>query len=231
MHKDYGDLHPSFSHHQSWSCRPIQLAGIDIGLQLGHTRLLTDSACSLRLIQGYMICPSAYRHNVHRETLDSITHTLKTRCDSGIRTHIGKIKAHNHSIGNDLANILANQVADGHSPDTTNTTGSYVSIRHWTWPYTLIPQTLEEPIPYRYTNLKTDAQTYSTKHTHTPLSQTTKHGTLLARAAADGADFTFHKKYTSLTNVRFTHKQEFMWGVHNTRLLSHNPSPRCPMCG
>jgi hypothetical protein len=44
-------------------------------------------------------------------------------------------------------------------------------------------------------------------HTHTPLSQTTKHGARLARAAEDGAGFTFRKKHTSLTNnVQFTHK-------------------------
>jgi ribonuclease HI len=101
-----------------------ELASIDIGLQLGHTHLLTDSACSLRLIQGYLNCPSAYIHNIHRDTLLSITHTLKTRCDAGIRTQIGKIKAHNNSLGNDLADTLANQVADEHPPDTKYTTGS-----------------------------------------------------------------------------------------------------------
>jgi hypothetical protein len=52
-----------------------ELAGIDIDLQPGHTHLLTDSACSLRLIQGNMNCPSAYRHNINRDTLFSITHT------------------------------------------------------------------------------------------------------------------------------------------------------------
>jgi hypothetical protein len=44
-----------------------------------------------------------------------------------------------------------------------------------------------------YTNLKTDAHTYNTKHTHISLAQTTKHNALFARAAADGADFTLHK--------------------------------------
>jgi ribonuclease HI len=109
-----------------------ELAGIDICLQLGHTHLLTNNACSLRLIQGYLHCPSAYNHNIHRETLLSITHTLKTRCDSGIRTHLGKIKAHNHSLGNDFVDTLANQAADGHPPDTTYTIGSDVPIGYWT---------------------------------------------------------------------------------------------------
>jgi hypothetical protein len=45
-----------------------------------------------------------------------------------------------------------------------------VPIGHWTWPYTLTPQTLGEPIAYRYTNLKTYAHTHSTKHTHTPFT-------------------------------------------------------------
>jgi hypothetical protein len=100
-----------------------QLAGIDIDLQLGHTLLLIDSACSLRLIQGFMNCPSAYRHHIHRDTLDSITHALKTHCYSDIRTHLCKIKAHNHSLDNDLADALAHKGADGHPPDTTYTTG------------------------------------------------------------------------------------------------------------
>jgi hypothetical protein len=41
----------------------------------------------------------------------------------------------------------------------------------------------------------------------------------------------FTKKYTSLFNIQFTHIQEFMWGLHNTRFLTCNPSPRCPMRG
>jgi hypothetical protein len=179
-----------------------------------------------------MSCTTAYRHHIHRDTLDSITYTLKTRCNSGISTHLGKIKAHNHSLGNDLGDILANLVADGHPLDLSYTTCSKVSLGHWTWPYTLIPQTLGEPIPYKHTNLKTHAHTYSTtKYTYTPIAQTSKHGACLARAAADEADFTFHKKHIALTHVQFTHKQEFMWGVHNTRLLAHNPTLRCPMCG
>jgi hypothetical protein len=105
-----------------------KLAGIDIGVQLGHTHLLTDSACSLRLIQSFTNYLSAYRHHIHRDILASITHTLKTRCMSGIRTHLGKIKAHTHPIGNDLAHTLANHATDGHPLDTTYTTGSNVSM-------------------------------------------------------------------------------------------------------
>jgi hypothetical protein len=37
-----------------------KLAGIDIGLLLGHTHLLTDSACSLRLIKGFIRRLTAY---------------------------------------------------------------------------------------------------------------------------------------------------------------------------
>jgi hypothetical protein len=118
-----------------------ELAGIDIGLHFIHTHLLTDGACSLRLIQGYIKCPTAYRHHIHRDTFESITQTLKTRWTPCIGTHLGKIKAHNHFIGNDLVDALANQIADNHPPDTIYTIGSNVSIGTWTWPYTLIPQT------------------------------------------------------------------------------------------
>jgi hypothetical protein len=85
-----------------------------------------------------------------------------------------------------------------------------------------LPPTLGEPTPYMYTYLNTYVHKYNIKHTHTPLSQTTKHGALLPRAASDGADFSSHKKHASLTHIQFTHKHEFMWEVHNTRLLSHN---------
>jgi hypothetical protein len=64
------------------------------------------------------------------------------------------MKAHNNPLGNDLADTIANQAADGHPFDITYTTGSDVSIGHLTSPYTLIPQTTGGPIPYRYTNLK-----------------------------------------------------------------------------
>jgi hypothetical protein len=140
-----------------------------------------------------------------------ITHTLKTRCNAGIRTHLGKIKAHNHSLGNDLADTLANQVADGHPPDTTYTTGLEVSIGHLTWPYTLIPQTLGEPIPYKYTNLKADAHTHSTKHTHTHTPLTNIQTRCPPRTRRGGRSrILFPKKHSILTNIQFTHKQEFM---------------------
>jgi hypothetical protein len=64
---------------------------IFIGLQLGHTHLLTDCGSSLYIIQGYLKCLSAYRHNIQRDTLLSITRTLKTYCNAGLRTHLGKI--------------------------------------------------------------------------------------------------------------------------------------------
>jgi hypothetical protein len=89
---------------------------------------VTDSGCSQHLILGFMRCPSAYRHHIRRETLKSITQTLHTRCTSGIRTQLGRIKAHSHSLGKDYADSLANQVVDGHPPVTAYDTGSDVSI-------------------------------------------------------------------------------------------------------
>jgi hypothetical protein len=79
-----------------------------------------------------MKCPFVYRHHIHRDTLTSISHTLNIRRTSGIRIHLGKINAHNHYIGNDLADARANQVGDGHPPDTTYATRANVSIGTWT---------------------------------------------------------------------------------------------------
>jgi hypothetical protein len=70
-------------------------------------------------IYSYMNWPNNYRHHIHRDTLESITNTIISRCTSGIRTHLGKIKVHNHYIGNDLADALAKLVVDGHPPHTT----------------------------------------------------------------------------------------------------------------
>jgi ribonuclease HI len=77
-----------------------------------------------------MGCPTAYRHQIHRETLEPIRHNLRTRRTSGIRTHLGKLKAHSHSLGNKHADALANQVADRHHRPTRLTTrvNTYLSV-------------------------------------------------------------------------------------------------------
>jgi hypothetical protein len=158
-------------------------------------------------------------------------HTPSTpRYTSGICTHLGSTKGHNHPLGNDPAEALANQVAYGHHPERTYNTESDVSIGTLTWPCTLIPHTHGDPTPFRYTTLEANAHYYNNKQTHTPLSRTTKHGALSASAASDGANFSFHKKHTSLANIQCTHKHQLMWGVHNTRLLPHNHTLRYPMC-
>jgi hypothetical protein len=156
---------------------------------------------------------------------------IKTRYAPGIRTHDGKNLSHNRSLGNDLADALANQVADGHLTDTTFTACLHVSFGTLTWPYTRITPPQGDPTAFRYTNLRSEAYKHNIKHTHTPLAHTTKHGALLARAAADGAGFSLHKTHASRNNVQFTHKQDFMWGNHNTRRLVYNTSLRCPMRG
>jgi hypothetical protein len=105
-----------------------ELADIYIGLQLGHAHLLTDNVCSLCLMQGYIRCPAAYRHHIHRDTLVSITNTRQTRCNLDTRTHLGVIRAHSRCLGNNLVDALASKVTDGHLSDTTYTTGSKVYI-------------------------------------------------------------------------------------------------------
>jgi hypothetical protein len=85
-----------------------------------------------------------------------------------------------------------------------------MSIGTWTRPYTLITTSKGNPMPFRYTNLKTDNHGYITISTHAPLAHITKHRALLAHAAAvDGVDFSLHSKRISLTKIQFAHKQEF----------------------
>jgi hypothetical protein len=136
-----------------------ELAGIDLGLQLCHTRHITDKACSLRLTQGFMRCPiSSRKHNPR------INHTPPPhRCTSGIRTHLGKIKAHYRSLGIDYADTLAIQVADEHHPNKIYITGLKASIGIWIWPpYTLIPKTHgEQATPQIPTSKETPTSTTS----------------------------------------------------------------------
>jgi hypothetical protein len=134
-----GDLHPSLSHHQSislsWASTSAYNSHTPTSLRTMHARSASSKASCIA-----HPLPIHYRHHIHRDILYSITHTLKTRCKPGLRTYLGKIKAHNHSLGNDLADALANQVANGHPTDTTCTTGLIrVYICQWTWPHTLVP--------------------------------------------------------------------------------------------
>jgi hypothetical protein len=52
-----------------------------------------------------------------------------------------------------------------------------------------------------------DARKYSLQNTYTSLIDTVKHGALLAHAAANGEDFSYNGKYSTLTNIQSTHKQ------------------------
>jgi ribonuclease HI len=153
---------------QTRTINRAELAAIDLGLKLGHTALPTDSACALRLIHKYLRCPHSMRQHVHMDVLSSILSTLQTRSKAGLHTHLGKIKAHNNSKGNDLADHLANTVADGYNSDVIYFKGSHTQIGLWTWPYTTHPDDPNPPKTLTYTTLKCDAKKYSLTHTIPP---------------------------------------------------------------
>jgi hypothetical protein len=94
----------------------------------------------------------------HGERLSYILSTCKTRTTAGLTAHLGKMKAHKNSKGNDIANYLANTVADGQPLDAMYFKGTHTHLGQWTWPpYTTQP---DEPYPPKtliYTNLKTNA--------------------------------------------------------------------------
>jgi hypothetical protein len=83
---------------------------------------------------------------------------------------------------------------------------------------------------YRCTNLKANAHTYNTNHTNTPLSQATKHGALLARATADGADFTLHKTHTHHSPMSNSHTNKNSCGACTTPASSHTTPPCAAPC-
>jgi ribonuclease HI len=109
-----------------------KLVAIYLRLKLGHPTILSDSACSLRLIHKHIRSPHAMQEHPHREILSSIIHTLQTRTTACLTTHLGIIKAHNNAKGNDLADYLANAVADGNAADAEYYKGAHTHLGHWT---------------------------------------------------------------------------------------------------
>ena len=72
--------------------------------------IFTDSISSLQAIRHHHTNPgttSAKHYHHHRLLLDSITHLLETRRESGLSTTLHKIKTHTNVRGNDLADAAA----------------------------------------------------------------------------------------------------------------------------
>jgi hypothetical protein len=82
-----------------------------------------------------------------------------------------------------------------------------------------------------YINLKSDARKFSSTTTKSPLNHNAEHGNLLATAKLNGDNFICHGRHPSLTSTQFAQKMEFLWGVHNTCLLTRNKALKFPMCG
>jgi hypothetical protein len=111
---------------------------MDISLHLGFNSFLTHSACSLKLIRPYMQCLTSPRYHIRRETPASI---FEKRTAVGLCIFLGKSMAHENSTGTDLADALANKVADGRILGTPCSIGAEINIGDWTLRcYTHIPQ-------------------------------------------------------------------------------------------
>jgi hypothetical protein len=81
----------------------------------------------------------------HIEILSSIKSMLRNRTASCLTTHLDKIKAHNNSMGNDQAGLLANVVADGQPHDAIYFKDAHTYLRHLTWLYTTQPNDPNPP--------------------------------------------------------------------------------------
>jgi hypothetical protein len=69
----------------------------------------------------------------HRETLTSIISALQTRTAARLTTHIdNKIKAHNNSMGNDIAYHLTNTVVDGQLLAAIHFRIAHTHLGRWT---------------------------------------------------------------------------------------------------
>jgi hypothetical protein len=87
-----------------------ELAAKDLKFKLGHSALLLDNVCPLRLFHKYIRTLHTVRQHPHRKIHSSIISTVQTHTTACITTHIGKINAHNYSMGNDHVDHVANIV-------------------------------------------------------------------------------------------------------------------------
>jgi hypothetical protein len=93
-----------------------EFAAHDVGLDAGVTHLLTDNACSLRLIQKYFRLSTSLQHHLHKDVLQAIHDKIKHRTDLGTLAHLSKIRVHNGSVAMTLFITSSQRQRMGNAP-------------------------------------------------------------------------------------------------------------------
>ena len=75
--------------------------------------IVTDSQSSMQSRNAHLTDPDDHKYHVHQHMLQSIADIILKRAKLGRHTSSLKVKCHTGVDGNDWADILANQAADG----------------------------------------------------------------------------------------------------------------------
>ena len=75
--------------------------------------IVTDSQSSMQGINAQLRDPNDHKYHVHKHMLKANADMILDRAELGRHTSILKVKSHTAIDGNDWADILANQAADG----------------------------------------------------------------------------------------------------------------------
>ena len=79
--------------------------------------IVTDSQSSMQAINAQLRDPNDHKCHVHKHMLQAIADIILDRAELGRHTSIVKVRSHTGIHGNDWADILANQAADGDAWD------------------------------------------------------------------------------------------------------------------
>jgi hypothetical protein len=146
--------------------------------------------------------------------------TFKSCSEAVIHTHQLKIKYHNNSTGNDIADTPANQSSMRRTgtPKPLNTPWNPRSRSMTRHVPTRIPHTHGEPERYQSSNRKSGARKFNLKHTRAPLVDTAERGVVLVRADAEKVGFSYGRttantSHSCTPNRLTTTTNKNLWGM------------------
>jgi ribonuclease HI len=88
---------------------------LDLHKDSPQIQILTDSAFRINKLRNYAINPLRHAHHPHKELLRQANTLIKARDESGLLTHIRKVKSHNGVTHNDEADVGTRGVVDGYT--------------------------------------------------------------------------------------------------------------------